>query len=222
MTINYGWWVNYRSVWTLSEAANLFLGFDPQKGGTFYEFNAILGKHESGLILTDSETVWDIKTLKKKGNLEWEDMFYDQKHGEETYTNNKNSLVNFMNEKILAKKITSLPSDDTDDLYFEPIKIVSLFQECFINEPPQALLIALGLNIKKMKKAQPISKSALRAEYKKYVLECESKNKRSSWEDDWDAMEKALGKKPTKEQIKTVRAELAPEAWKQRGRRRSS
>lgn len=60
---DYEWWVGFKSIWELRDAANLYLGFDPEKGGTFYDFNELLKSHERGLILTDSETVWDVNTV---------------------------------------------------------------------------------------------------------------------------------------------------------------
>lgn len=140
---DYEWWVDFKSVWELREAANLYLGFDPEKGGTFYDFNELLKSHERGLILTDSETVWDVKTLKRGGNAEWEDVFYDSKHDNYTQLKDRTSLMDFMNEKIASGQITRVPSGDADNLYFAPKTIVEFFIKAFLNEPPLPLLIAL-------------------------------------------------------------------------------
>src|SRR3989338_3956383 len=142
---NYEWWVDFKSIWELSEAANLYLGFTPQKGGTFYQFNEFLKKYDRGLILTDSETVWDVKTLKKADNFEWEDVFYDDQNIDFNLTKSRTSLKDFMREKIAANKIKSISYDDTNNLYFEPVEIVKFFQQAFLNEPPLELLISLKL-----------------------------------------------------------------------------
>ncbi|MEZ0261406.1 MAG: hypothetical protein ACAH80_10380, partial [Alphaproteobacteria bacterium] len=124
--INYSWWVDYKGVWELKQAANLYLGFDPDVGGTFDSFKELLAKHDSGLILTDSETVWPVSVLKIPGaNTEWNDVL--DKDG-----NCKISLETFIKDMIEAGKIKKVTGDHLPfGLHFKPIEIVSFFQEHF-------------------------------------------------------------------------------------------
>ncbi len=136
---DYEWWVNYKGIWELKDAANLYLGLCPEKGGAFYEFTDLLGAHNTGLILTDSETVWPVQMLKNKSErVEWNDIF-DQR-GE-----NKISLNNFIKGKIAVGEIEPVSFDGLPhELYFKPIEIIQLFQKYFLNNPPHELLNTLG------------------------------------------------------------------------------
>lgn len=157
---NYFWWVTYKSIWTLKEAANLYLGFDPSKGGTFYQINELLETHKNGLVLTDSETVWDVQELKRKFRtyneseltpsakriasisdpcIEFEDIY--DKNDE-----SKICLKYFIEGKIKSGEIQPAPSrENSDETYFVPTDIITLFQKYFINTPNEKLLLELGL-----------------------------------------------------------------------------
>lgn len=73
--------------------------------------------------------------------------------------------------------------------------------------------------------AEPAPPPALAAEldarswYKAYVAHIEATRQRSSREDDWRAA-LAAGLPLTREQMRTLRRELAPPSWQERGRPR--
>jgi len=211
---DYEHWLKHQSIWELKDAANLHLGFSPEKGGMFSEFNELLSKHEDGLILVDSETLWPVTILKgNESKVEWNEVF---NHKDEC----KISLELFIRRKIAVQQIKPILSDDfKDGIYFHPKEIISFFQKNFLNPAPEQLLNALGMSVKQ--KAQPVSKKELRRFYKVHISTHAEKGIIPSWQDDKKAMMKALGKNPTDKQIKQIRAELAPNAWKKRGRRQT-
>ncbi|HRK97416.1 MAG TPA: hypothetical protein PLE43_02945 [Alphaproteobacteria bacterium] len=71
------------------------------------------------------------------------------------------------------------------------------------------------------KRAAPISEAALVAAYNNHVNEHEKNVTIPTWKQDQEAMEQALGKKPTDSRIKQIRRTHAPEHWKQQGRRKT-
>lgn len=163
---HYAWWVDYKGVWELKQAANLYLGFNPDKGGTFYMVDDFLAKYDRGLILTDSDTVWSVEALKNpQSSVEWGDVF--DKNG-----NHKTSLEDFVKDRLRVGEIN--PIIDNNDLppgiYFKPTEIVSFFQKHLLNKPPRGLLRALGLNTSAASKsfAAPKNETAHEAAYKAY------------------------------------------------------
>lgn len=215
---DYLWWVDYKGIWELKQAADLYLGFNPDRGGLFDAIDDLLAKHDRGLILTDSETVWSVGALSNpKSGVEWDDVF--DKDG-----NSKISLEAFIIDRIAAGEIKDIHvgGDSPSGLYFKPSEIITLFQKHLLNKPPQDLLTALGIDVSQKKATRLISQAALNSAYKKHVHDNEQKRIIPTWEEDWIAMESILGKRPTQAQIKDVRAKLAPSHWKQRGRRKTS
>jgi hypothetical protein len=140
-TPNYKWWVEYKSVWRLEDAASLYLGFEPGTNQSFHEFDSLIQEsHKNGFILTDRKTVWHPSFFEgSDASVGWDDIFdYDNQ--------SRISLRGLVEGKIKAGEIDPIPSDASlDDLYFHPKDIVSLFQDILLNIPPKDLLLSLGL-----------------------------------------------------------------------------
>jgi hypothetical protein len=137
---DYAWWVDYKGVWDLRQAANLYLGFEPDTGGTFYEFSDLLEKYDRGLILTDSNTLWSVNML-----------ISPEQHSDQVFDkdgNSKISLENFVKDKVRLGVIHPVVGNDglSSGLHFKPEKIILFFKENFLNQPPQELLDILELN----------------------------------------------------------------------------
>lgn len=149
---DYQWWVDYKGIWELKQAANLYLGFDPDKGGCFDTVDDLLAKHDRGLILTDSETVWTVGALKNpEPRMKWDEVFDED-------GNCKISLEAFIKDRIRAGEIKKIPDDDElpSGIYFKPAEIISFFQKYLLNKPPQDLIGKLGLDVSQRKKAEAI------------------------------------------------------------------
>ena len=128
-TPNYEWWIDYKPLWRLQEAACLYLGFIPGKEETFTDFEGFLVDNpERGFVLTDSETIWHVSLLvNANAKNEWED-FFDQND------QSRVSLKELIEEKVKIGEIEGFRSDAfPDDLCFKPKEIIQLFQGLFLN-----------------------------------------------------------------------------------------
>lgn len=124
-------------------------------------------------------------------------------------------LSDLVERHIAIKKLTRL----NDNKSFEPESIVAWLIENTQYTPPPSLLEVLYPPEKK--KAGPISSAALEKAYRAYVEGARHLTSFPSWQNDQKVMTEALGAKPTDLQIKEIRRRLAPNAWKQQGRRKS-
>ena len=141
--------------WSLKDAANLFLGFDPEKGGTFYQFEDLITSNNSGLILTDSETIHSVKILK----LQKPKVVFKDSSDLQNKIRSEKITMEKLSDDLLPEGVVLLEGfvkdhpdlDYDDDLNFDPIKIIIFFQKHFLNTPPQSLLSALGLKKRTVK-----------------------------------------------------------------------
>jgi hypothetical protein len=102
---DYEWWIDYKAVWDLKTAANLYLGFDPAKGGTFLDFNDFLKQGLRGFILTDAETIWHTNALNVPNpTVELHDIIDENNQS-------RISLESFIRGKITALGIKPLDVD---------------------------------------------------------------------------------------------------------------
>ncbi len=125
-------------------------------------------------------------------------------------------LEKLLDGHIAAGKLKRLPNSD----YFDPVTIVKWLKENTSYNPPPPLLDILFPVGKR--KSQPLSEATLKKAYKEYIANKKSSVPFPTWKDDQKAMEQALGKKPTDNQIKKIRREMAPNVWKQQGRRKKA
>ncbi len=211
-------------VWSLKDAANIYRGSDPHGGREFENLaNTALHGSGAGLALETAETIAEFDDNDNFIPPPDLSLAYVFKKDDKTVLDRTYSLEGFVRGHMAAGNLTPAKDEGPEKLYFQPKVIVEFFRDYLPrSHRPKALYIALELDRPKKKKAQPISEAALEREYKKYINDCTSKNIIPSWERDWGAMESALGKRPTKKQIKAVRAKLAPYSWKQQGRRRAA
>lgn len=158
-------WIE-RGEWELSDAAYLFLGLDPRSPSPIYNrASKTFEEQESwscwtgaksgpGLVLYDAETYAreneEGELVDESGNsIAFTDGSFDDEALKRTLRPKPHSfrestcLQTFVESHINAGNLKL--SSTSNGLKFEPLKIVQFFQRHFVNIPPDALLIELGL-----------------------------------------------------------------------------
>lgn len=135
----YKQWINNQGVWRLKDAACLYLGDDPNEGRNFICMygpeNKTVIKKGPGMILSDSEIVFP---LDNNGDL---DLMQNCRFKDVS------RLETFIKKHIAGGNLQPASADGLGEgLYFKPKEIIEFFQSRFLNVPPKALLIELGLD----------------------------------------------------------------------------
>lgn len=132
----YKQWIDNQGVWKLKDAANLYLGNDPNGGqgftGMYGSESKTVTRHGQGILLSDSETIFLLND-----NGEWK---LPLSRLENT------SLEYFIRRHIAGENLQPASTDGLEEgLYFKPKEIIEFFQSRFLNVPPKALLIELDI-----------------------------------------------------------------------------
>lgn len=184
-----------KPLWTLEESWLLFSELDELTYEDFFRSDIDLGA--GGITMINSE--------------------YSERTGK-TFPSIPEGLVEFVNAYIAKGDLKPVKISDSSERYYTPSEIIPILETYTDRKAPERL----SFLTEKAIKAQPISEAQLRKEYAQYVKKYPNDTPPPSWENDQKAMTKALGKKPSNRQIKQIRANLAPEAWKKRGRKKAS